>query len=92
VVIAVDVSADHLPGLVQGLELVQPDAAFLELLRTDEDLALGVAVAAAAMHDAQAAENELERAGGEGRAVVGAQRQRPGRDAAWCPLDRSANE
>ena len=31
VVVAVDVSADHLPGLVEGLELVQPDAALLEL-------------------------------------------------------------
>jgi hypothetical protein len=54
VVVAVDVSADYLPWLVEGFELVQPDAALLELCEPglDERLAFGVAVAAAAMRDA----------------------------------------
>jgi hypothetical protein len=78
------VRADHLPRFIEGLELVQPDAALLELSEPalDERLALGVAVAAAAMCDAQPGKDELERAGGKRRAVVGAQRQRPSRDAA----------
>jgi hypothetical protein len=45
-------------------------------------LAFGVAVAAAAVCDAQVREDELERAGGERRAVVGAQRERPRLDGA----------
>jgi hypothetical protein len=50
VVVAVDVGGDHLPCLLEGLELVQPDAAFLQLRepRFDERLRLRVAVAAAA--------------------------------------------
>jgi hypothetical protein len=59
--------ADGVPvgGLAEGLELVQPDAALLELSKPqlEEGLVLGVAVAAAAMRDAQGAEDELERAG-----------------------------
>ena len=45
--VAVDVSADHLPGLLEGLELVQPDAALPELrwrspyARVRVDLGLG---------------------------------------------------
>ncbi len=56
-VVVVDVSADHLPGLVEGFELVQPDAALLELAEPglDERLALGIAVAAAALPDSQRA-------------------------------------
>ena len=83
-VVGLDVGADLLAGLVERLELLAPDAALLELAEPglDEGLALGVAVAAAAMRDAQAREDELERAGGERRAVVGAQRQRAGRDRA----------
>src|SRR5436190_15219320 len=85
----VDVGGDHLPGLVEGLELVAPDAAFLELAEPglDERLALGVAVAAAAVRDPQAGEHGLEGAGGERRAVVCPERQRARRDAA---LDRGA--
>src|SRR5215218_6777671 len=92
VVVAVDVGADHLPGLVEGLELVQPDAALLELSEPalDERLALGVAVAAAAVRDPEPGEDELERPGGERRAVVGAQRQRPRPDAAGS--DRAVDE
>ena len=55
VVVAVDVGGDHLPCLVEGLELVQPDAALLQLREPglDERLALGVALAAAAVGDAE---------------------------------------
>jgi hypothetical protein len=74
VVVAVDVGGDHLPCLLEGLELVQPDAAFLQLREPglDERLALGVAVTAAAVGDPESGEDELERSRGEGRAVVGA--------------------
>src|SRR3954451_8826296 len=84
VVVAVDVSADHLPGLVEGLELVQPDAALLELSEPalDERWPLGVAVAAAAVRDPEPGEEELELPGGERGAVVGAERQRLRPDAA----------
>ena len=53
VVVAVDVGADHGPGLLEGLELLAPDAALLELAEPglDECLAFGVAVAAAAVGD-----------------------------------------
>jgi hypothetical protein len=53
VVVVLDVAADHLPGLVEGFELFAPDAALLELAEPglDEGLALGVAVAAAAVRD-----------------------------------------
>lgn len=49
VVVAVDVGADLVPGLLEGLELLAPDAAELELSEPglDERLGLGVAVAAA---------------------------------------------
>src|SRR3954449_5059555 len=80
-VVVVDLlGADHLPGLLEGLELVAPDAAFLELAEPalDEGLALGVAVAAAAMRDPEARQDPLERTGGEGRAVVGSERQAAG--------------
>jgi hypothetical protein len=83
-VLAVDVGGDLFAGLVEGLELVQPDAALLQLRepRLDESLRLRVAVAAAAMADAAPREGELEVAGGEGGAVVGSQRERAGPDAA----------
>src|SRR3954449_5113552 len=77
-VVVVDLlGADHLPGLVERLEFVAPDAAFLELAEPalDEGLALGVAVAAAAMCDSEAGQDGLEGAGGERRAVVAAKRQ-----------------
>jgi hypothetical protein len=47
VVVTIDVGADHLPCLLEGLELVQPDAALLQLREPgfDERLTLGVAVA-----------------------------------------------
>jgi hypothetical protein len=53
VVVLVDVGGDHLPGLVEGFELVAPDAAFHEVAgpALDECLALGVALAAAAVSD-----------------------------------------
>src|SRR5829696_9417290 len=87
VVVVLDVAADHLPSLVEGLELFAPDAALLELAEPglDEGLALGVSVAAAAVCDPQPGEDDLERASGERGAVVGAERERRWRDAA---LDR----
>jgi hypothetical protein len=53
VVLVLDVGGDHFPGLVDGFELVAPDAAFLEVAEPglDECLALGVALAAAAVSD-----------------------------------------
>jgi hypothetical protein len=53
VVAALDVVAGRGAGLVERLELVAPDAALLELGEPglDEGLALGVAVAAAAVRD-----------------------------------------
>jgi hypothetical protein len=59
------------------LELVAPDAAFLELGEPalDERLRLGVAVAAA-VGDPERAEQHAEPTCGERRAVVGAERQR----------------
>ena len=47
VVVVMDVGGDHLPGLVENLEVVSPDTALLEVAkpRLDERLALGVAVA-----------------------------------------------
>jgi hypothetical protein len=61
-VVVLDVGGDHLPCLVEGLELVQPDAAFLELAepRLDGRLALGVAVAAAAVRDPEPGQDQLE--------------------------------
>ena len=59
-----------------------PDAAFFELREPalDERLRLGVAVAAAAVADPEPGEHLAELARREGRAVVGAERQRPGWD------------
>ena len=84
VVVAVDVGADRGAGLVEGLELLAPDAALLELGEPglDERLALGVAVAAAAMRDPVLGEPGAERAAGERGAVVGAERQLARADAA----------
>ena len=81
-VVVLDVGADHLPGLVEGLELVAPDAALFEVAKPglDERLALGVAVAAAAMCHAEAGEHEPGRACCERRAVIGTERERPGPD------------
>ena len=81
-VVGLDVGADHLPCLVEGLELVQPDAAFFELAEPalDERLGLRVAVATAAVRDPEPGEDELEGSSGERRAVVGAERERPGPD------------
>src|SRR5829696_6256933 len=83
-VVVRDVGADRLPGLLERLELLAPDAAFLELAEPglDERLALGIAVAAAPMRDPEAAQDGLEGARGETRAVVGPERQRPGHDSA----------
>ncbi len=71
--VAVDVGADRVAGLVEGLELLAPDAALLELAEPglDEGLALGVAVAAATVDDPELAEAGAERARGKRRAVVG---------------------
>ena len=57
VVVVDHVGVDHLPGVVEGFELVAPDAALFELaeLGLDERLAFGIAVAAAAMRDLQGA-------------------------------------
>jgi hypothetical protein len=73
VVVVGDVGGDHLAGVVEGLELVSPDAALLERAEPglDERLAFGVAVAAAAVRDPRAGQDGLEGAGGERRAVVG---------------------
>ena len=83
VVVVVDVGGDHLPGLVEGLELVAPDAALLEVAKPalDERLRLGIAVAAAAVRDAERADREPRGAGGECGAIVRAERERPRRDA-----------
>jgi hypothetical protein len=78
-VVAVDVGADRGAGLVEGLEFLAPDAAQLAFA---EGLALGVAVAVAAVDDPELAEPFAERAGGAGAAVVSAERQSTGRDAA----------
>ena len=53
VVVAVEVAADRGLGLVEGLELLAPDVALLELAEAglDEGLAFGVAVATAAVGD-----------------------------------------
>ena len=77
VVVAVDVGADRGAGLLERLELFAPDAALLELGEPglDEGLALGVAVAAAAVRDPVLGEAGAERAAGVGAAVVGPERQ-----------------
>src|SRR5437764_13541403 len=76
-VVAVDVAADGASRVVEGLVLVQPYLPLFEFPEPalDEGLALGVAVAAAAMLDPELDQPGLEAAGGEGGAVVGAERQ-----------------
>jgi hypothetical protein len=75
VVVGLDVGADLRSGFVDGLELFAPDAALFELAepRLDERLALGVAVAAAAVRDAVLAEPRSESAARERLAVAGAE-------------------
>jgi hypothetical protein len=65
-------------GLVERLELLAPDQPVLELGEPglDERLALGVAVAAAAVRDAVLGEPGAEGAAGVCGAVVGAERER----------------
>ncbi len=72
VVVAVDVGADRVAGVVERLELLAPEAALLELGEPglDEGLTLGVAVAAAAVRDPELAEPGAERAAGERAAVI----------------------
>jgi hypothetical protein len=55
VVVVLDVGCAHLPGLLEGLELLAPDAALLEIAkpRFDGCLTLSVAVAAAAVRDTE---------------------------------------
>jgi hypothetical protein len=65
VVVAIDVGVDHLPRLLEGLELVQPDAALSELREPGFDERLTLGVAAAAVRDPQPGEHELERPRGE---------------------------
>ena len=82
VVVVVDVGGDHLRGLVEGLELVSPDAALFKVAKPalDERLRFGVALAAASVRDAKRADCEPCGAGREGRPVVRAQRERAGQD------------
>src|SRR4051812_28234070 len=71
VVVAVDVAGGRGAGLVERLELFAPDQAQLELAEPalDEGLALGVAVAAAAVRDAELGQASAEGAAGERRPV-----------------------
>ena len=86
VVVAVDVGADLPARLVEGLELLTPYAALLELAEPglDERLGFGVAVAAAAVRDAVLGQLCTERLAGERGAVVGAERERAGLDPPVC--------
>ena len=72
VVVAVDVAADPASCVVEGFVFVQPDLSFFEFPEPglDEGLALGVAVAAAAVLDPELGEPAAEAAGGEGGAVI----------------------
>src|SRR5439155_4354462 len=72
-----DVAADPAAGVVEGLVFVQLHLPFFEFPEPalDEGLALGVAVAAAAVADAELGEAGAEAAGGKRRAVVRAERQ-----------------
>ena len=65
VVVGVDVGGDLLSGLVEGLELGAPDEPLFQFPEPalDEGLALGVAVAAAAVGDAEFAEAGAEARG-----------------------------
>src|SRR6266700_3392322 len=76
-VVAVDVAADAAACVVERLVVVQPHLPFFEFPEPafDEGLRLGIAVAAAAMRDPELDRARLEAAGGEGRAVVGAECQ-----------------
>jgi hypothetical protein len=67
VVVVVDVGADRVLGPRRGLEFLAPDAALFELGEPglDEGLALGVAVAAAAVDDPVLGDASTERAAGE---------------------------
>ena len=84
VVVGVDVGGDLCSRLIERLELGAPDEPLLQLPepRFDERLGFGVAVAAAAVRDAELAEAGAESPAGEGRAVVGAERQLTGLDPA----------
>ena len=75
--VAVDVACDPSAGVVEGFVFVEPYLPFLEFPEPalDERLRLGVAVAAAAVADSLLGELGAEAAGGEGRAVVRAERQ-----------------
>lgn len=66
----------------QRLELMAPDAALLSGSETSSRLKarFRVAVAASAVGDAERADREPCRAGGEGRAIVGAKHERPRQD------------
>jgi hypothetical protein len=77
VVVAVDVTRDRSAGVVEGLVLVQPHLPFFQFPEPafDECLRLGVAVAAAAVADAAAEQPLPGSSAGEGRAIVGAERQ-----------------
>ncbi len=81
-VVALDVGADRRPRLVEGLKLLAPDAALLELRepRLDERLRLGIAVAAAAVGDPELAQAGTEAAARKRGAVVGAEDELVGRD------------
>jgi len=83
VVVGVDVLADLLSRLVEGLELGAPDEPLLELPEPalDEGLGFGVAVAAAAVGGSELGEPGPEPAAGERRPVVGAEDERAGGDA-----------
>jgi hypothetical protein len=77
VVVTIDVGADGVAGLLEGLELLAPDQPLLELGEPglDEGLALGVAVAAAAMRDAVLSKPGPAGPRGERGAVVRAERE-----------------
>ena len=77
VVVARDVACDTTASLVEGFVVVQPQLAFFQFPQPafDEGLGFGVAVAAAPVADTLLGQAHLEAAGGEGRAVVRAERQ-----------------
>ena len=77
VVVAREVACDTTAGLVEGFVFVQPHLAFFRFPEPafDEGLGFGVAVAAASVADSLLGQARLEAAGGEGRAVVGAERR-----------------